>query len=228
MRKNLGPLSDIEIVEALVPVEGRLFLDIGCGPGVTARLLAERGATVVGIEPDPVQAKRNREAEATPGLTLTEGGAESLPQASDSVDGVFFFRSLHHVPADSMDRALSEAKRVVRSGGFVLVLEPSIEGTHTALMRPFHDEDEVRTQAQRCVTRAAAGPLGNSERYTSIQARSYANFEALVARFAAMSFNSITAEMVDVPVVREAFEAARCADGHVFHQPLLIDVFRVA
>ncbi|MFK8000056.1 MAG: class I SAM-dependent methyltransferase [Polyangiales bacterium] len=227
MRKDLGPLSDIEIVEALVQIDGRHFLDLGCGPGTAARLLAERGASVVGIEPDPIQAARNREAAPTPGLTLTEGGAESLPQDSDSVDGVFFFRSLHHVPMDSMDGALEEARRVVRSGGFVLVLEPSIDGTHTALMRPFHDEDEVRTAAQRCVARAAKGPLGESERYASIQERSYESFEALVARFAAMSFNSITAEMVDVPAVRQAFEAARGPDGHVFHQPLLIDVFRV-
>lgn len=227
MRKDLGPLSDIEIVETLVRIEDGHFLDLGCGPGATARLLAERGATVVGIEPDPIQAARNREAAPTPGLTLTEGGAESLPQASDSVDGVFFFRSLHHVPIDSMGRALEEAQRVVRSGGFIFVLEPSIEGTHTALMRPFHDEDEVRTQAQGCVARAANGPLGESERYASIQERSYESFEALVARFAAMSFNNITAEMVDVPAVRQSFEEARTPEGHVFDQPLLIDVFRV-
>lgn len=226
MREQLGQRTDIDIVTALVEIEGRTLLELGCASGATARRLVEGGATVVGIEPDPVQAQRNREAEPVPGLTLTEGRAEALPQADRSVDGVFFFRSLHHVPADAMHLALEEARRVVRPGGFVFVLEPSVEGSHTALMRPFHDEHEVRSLAQQALD-AVAGQLGERRQYACLQKRTYASFEEMSARFCSMSFNHFTAEIIDVPAVRQRFETARTDEGFVFEQPILVDVFQV-
>jgi ubiquinone/menaquinone biosynthesis C-methylase UbiE len=219
-------MSDMQLVRKLVNVDGLTVLDVGCGSGANARGLAELGATVVGIEPDPVQAQLNREAEPTAGVTLTEGVAQALPQPDDSVDGVFFFRSMHHVPADAMDAALVEARRVVRPGGFVFVVEPSVEGSHTAMMRPFHNEDVVRGLAQEAIGRAAGAVFSEPQQYSCVQHGRYESFEQLVSRFAAMSFNAITAEMVDVPEVRNAFEAGRQAPGFVFEQPILIDLFR--
>lgn len=226
MREQLGQQTDIDIVTALVEIEGRTLLGLGCASGATARRLVEGGATVVGIEPDPVQAQRNREAEPVPGLTLTEGRAEALPQGNGSVDGVFFFRSLHHVPTDAMDLALKEAGRVVRPGGFVFVLEPSVEGSHTALMRPFHDEREVRLLAQQALDTAAVH-LGERRQYACIQERTYGSFEEMSTRFSSMSFNDFSPEMIDVPAVRKSFAAARTDEGYVFDQPILIDIFRV-
>lgn len=226
MREQLGQRTDIDIVTALVEIDGRTLLELGCASGATARLLVEGGATVVGIEPDPVQAERNREAEPILGLTLTEGRAEALPQEDRSVDGVFFFRSLHHVPADAMRLALAEAGRVARPGGFIFVLEPSARGGHTALMQPFHDEREVRSLAQQALD-GAATHLGERRQYECVQTRTYGSFDEMSTRFSSMSFNHFTAEMIDVPAVRQRFEAARTDDGFVFEQPILIDVFRV-
>ncbi len=227
MREQLAQRTDIDIVTALVEVDGRALLDIGCGSGATARLLVERGASVVGVEPDPVQAQRNREAEPLDGLTLTEGRAEALTHKDGSVDGVLFFRSLHHVPAGAMRAALEEAARVVRPGGFIFVLEPSVEGSHTALMKPFHDEHEVRSQAQQALD-AAAPLLGERRQYAALQKRRYGSFEEMSARFVSMSFNHFTPEMIDSPPVRRRFDAGRTDDGYVFEQPILIDVFRAA
>ncbi|MFC6050724.1 class I SAM-dependent methyltransferase, partial [Methylobacterium hispanicum] len=39
------------VLETFAPIEGRRILDIGCGSGVLARALAERGAAVTGIDP---------------------------------------------------------------------------------------------------------------------------------------------------------------------------------
>jgi ubiquinone/menaquinone biosynthesis C-methylase UbiE len=225
MRTDLGEMSDMQLVRKLVNVDGLTVLDVGCGSGANARGLAELGATVVGLEPDPVQAQLNRQAEPTANVTLPEGRAHALPQPDDSVDGVFFFRSMHHVPAEAMDAALTEAKRVVRPGGFVFALEPGIKGSHTAMMRPFHNEDVVRGLAQEALGRAATDCP--PQQYSAVQYGRYDSFEQLVSRFAAMSFNAITAEMMDVPVVRDAFSAGHQDDGFVFDQPILIDLFRV-
>ncbi len=228
MRKPLGELSDIEAVDTLVDVAGLELIDVGCGSGATARLLAERGATVVGLEPDPVQAAQNSKAEPTPSVTLVEGHGEALPQEDDSVDGVFFFRSLHHVPAANMDDALREAERVVRPGGFVFVVEPGMEGTHFEMMRPFHDEGPVRTLAQEALARTASEIFATHEQYECLQYGRYESFDALVARFSSMSFNDIDPASIDVPEVRASFDSAQTDSGYVFDQPILIDLYRVA
>ena len=92
-RKNLGERADVAAVAALTPVAGLTLVDVGCGAGRTAHELAALGASVIAIEPDPIQAAKNREAEPAPGVAFLEARAEILPVASGSADGVFFFRS---------------------------------------------------------------------------------------------------------------------------------------
>src|SRR5690606_19945714 len=96
-RQDLGERSDSAAVCELVDVAGLKLVDVGCGPATVSREFARLGAEVLGVEPDPIQAEKNRQAEPLAGFTFAEGGAEELPLESGSVDGVFFFRSLHHV-----------------------------------------------------------------------------------------------------------------------------------
>ena len=154
-RKDLGELSDVAAVTAMTSVTGLRVVDVGCGAGKTTRELAALGATVLAIEPDPIQAAKNREAEPAPGVTFFEARAESLPADSGSMDGVFYFRSLHHVPIDAMEAALAEAARVLKPDGFLCVMEPGMDGTHFPVMRPFHDETRVRTAAQAALRNSA-------------------------------------------------------------------------
>ena len=112
--EDIGEATDYEVMDRQVTVDGLRLLDLGCGAGALTRALAERGAQVVGIEPDPIQAEKNRRAEPVPGVSFVEGGAQDLDIDDASVDGVFFKYSLHHVPADAMDAALAEAVRVLK------------------------------------------------------------------------------------------------------------------
>ncbi len=48
----------------------------------------------------------------------------------------------------------------------------------------------------------------------------------MVTFFTSLSFNDISREMIEVPEVREHFEAARTNDGFVFDQPTLLNVYR--
>ena len=153
--EHWGESTDLAVLDRLVQVGGRSLIDVGCGGGALARALVERGATVLGVEPDPVQAARNREASETPGVSFAEGRAESLPVGDGAADGVIFGRSLHHVPQAAMRPALKEARRLLRSGGFLYVLEPVMEGAFSAVMKPFHDETEVRRQAREALTDSA-------------------------------------------------------------------------
>jgi ubiquinone/menaquinone biosynthesis C-methylase UbiE len=131
------------IVAAFAPLAGKRLLDVGCGAGVLARLLSDRGARVGGVDPNVEAVALAREA--VPAGSFHPAGAEALPFAGDSFDGAIFLNSLHHVPEPTMHRALEEAARVV---------EPLAEGSFFFALRSVEDETDVRTAAQETLRRA--------------------------------------------------------------------------
>jgi len=117
--------ADPEYTEQIVPLVGDLLagrgrvLDIGAGEGQLARVLAARGVEVVGV--DPTGAQIHEAARRGGGPTYVRSGAEELPLAGASFDGVLACLVFEHI--ESMDTAVAEAARVLRPGGrFVLML----------------------------------------------------------------------------------------------------------
>ena len=98
-------------------------LDIGCGPGYLAEdmaaLVGPEGF-VHGIDPSPamlaIAARR-----ALPHMELSEGDALSLPVPDESFDAAVSTQVYEYV-AD-IEGALREARRVLRPGGRLLVLD---------------------------------------------------------------------------------------------------------
>lgn len=224
---DLGETSDVGAVRGVLALDGLRVADVGCGPGLISRELARAGARVLGIEPDPIQAEKNRAAEPFPGLSFAEARAECLPVEPGSLDAVFFFRSLHHVPVPAMDAALAEAARVLKPGGTLCVVEPGMEGTHFPVMRPFHDETVVRNAAQAALARTAAKLFASARHYRWVQYVRYPDFAAMVSRVTGQTFNSITRDRVETAEVRALFEAGQTAAGdYAFDQPMLMAVYR--
>jgi SAM-dependent methyltransferase len=105
-----------QIVGEHVPAGSRI-IDIGGASGLHAAALAERGDTVVLIDPVP----RHVEAACRYGtFTAMLGDARSLPVDDDSFDAAMLLGPLYHL-FDRRDRlrAWAEAIRVVRPGGWV-------------------------------------------------------------------------------------------------------------
>ena len=227
-RIDLGRRDDIDALAALVSLQGLDLVDVGCGPGLTSRELAARGATVLAVEPDPIQAGKNRDADPVEGLRFVQAGAECLPVADASVDGVLFFRSLHHVPIDLIDAALHEAARILKpETGFLCVAEPGITGRHFAVMRPFHDETRVRAAAQESLGRISRRLFREEAFYHYEMLYRYASFEALADHFLGTTFNDIRRENVENDTVRALFESGLTAQGdYAFDQPMLLNLYR--
>ena len=225
---ELGERSDIDAVGAVATLDGLRVMDVGCGPGDIARAMAASGASVIAAEPDPIQAAKNRASPPLENISFIEAGAERLPVPTASIDGVFFFRLLHHVPVETMDAALAEAARVLKPEiGFLCVVEPGMTGTHFRVMRPFHDETIVRTEAQAALARTASQLFQEEARYRYTMTPRYPDFEAMVTRVTGQTFNDIRREWVETDGVRALFEAERTDAGdYAFDQPMLLNLYR--
>jgi ubiquinone/menaquinone biosynthesis C-methylase UbiE len=101
-------------------VEGLRVLEIGCGCGVGTQLLLERfgAAHVLAVDLDPdmlTRAVRRLKRYVPARVTLAVADAARLPAGDESVDAVFDFGIVHHVPR--WRDALAEVRRVLRPGG---------------------------------------------------------------------------------------------------------------
>jgi SAM-dependent methyltransferase len=111
------PLYERIFTETRV-THGTHLLDVGCGPGLAARLAAQRGARVAGLdvsEPSLLIARSR-----TPQGDFRHGEMEDLPWADSSFEVVTSFNAFQF--AENMAHALHEAARVSKPGGRVAMV----------------------------------------------------------------------------------------------------------
>jgi ubiquinone/menaquinone biosynthesis C-methylase UbiE len=111
-------LNDIEF-----PSDSRV-LEVGCGTGPVCRVLADipNVAEVVGVDPSPFLLDKARELTVENSLiTYQEADGKSLPFEDSRFDVVILHTLLTHVT--DPEQVLSEAKRVLRSGGWLGVCD---------------------------------------------------------------------------------------------------------
>jgi SAM-dependent methyltransferase len=93
-------------------LSGATVLDVGAGTGIATRLLRDRGARVVAVEPGAGMAAQLRAG--APDLPLVRASGDALPFAAGAVDFVTYAQAWHWTdPA----RSVPEAMRVLRPGG---------------------------------------------------------------------------------------------------------------
>lgn len=102
--------SELLAVQELLP-EGGDWIEIGVGSG--------RFASKLGIKTGVEPAEGIATLALKRGITVLKGRAEELPLDGESVDAAFLITTLCFV--DELDRTFTEAFRVVRPGGAVIV-----------------------------------------------------------------------------------------------------------
>ena len=212
-----------------MPLAGARVLDVGCGDGTFVRELARAGAQVTGVECSEAQLTSCLQAPSVGGEQYVVGVGQALPFETAVFDATVLRASLHHVPVESMEQALREARRVTRSAGEIFVFEPLTSGSHFELVRPVDDETTVRGQAQAAIARSIAGGwLSRSHEQTFIADVVYASLDALRSRVVAIDATRAATFAAVEAEVRRVFETAgvACEGGRRFSQPFRLDVLR--
>jgi SAM-dependent methyltransferase len=102
--------------------DGRVgsLLDLGCGTTYYWSLLGDRCERIVGVDISPSMLGEGR-GELGERLAAEVG---ELPFDDEVFDAVLAVDALHH--ASRLDRALGEARRVLRRGGLFAAVEPNV------------------------------------------------------------------------------------------------------
>jgi len=101
-------------------------LDMGCGPGVSTALLAEKGRPrlVAAFDFDAAMVERaRRRLRGDPRVGLLVADAARMPFPDGLFDAVFVLGVVHHIP--EWRTALREVARVLKAGGRFGFAEPS-------------------------------------------------------------------------------------------------------
>ncbi|HEX4008600.1 MAG TPA: class I SAM-dependent methyltransferase [Solirubrobacteraceae bacterium] len=157
-------------------------LDAGCGSGRTLQELVEYGA-VSGIELSEEAAELARERALG---EVEVGRLEELPWADETFDLITCLDVIEHVPDDVV--ALTELRRVVAPGGWLLVTVPAYQ----ALWSQHDEANHHYRRYSRAALRGAAASAGWELRRMS-------------------SFNSLL--LAPAAAVRLARRRARSSDG---------------
>ena len=105
------------VADALAPRSGERALDLGCGTGRVAELMAPSGATVVGIDlaPGLIETARERAAERGLDIDYRVGDCEQLEDPDASYDAVGSSVGIMFAPHHQA--AASELARITKPGG---------------------------------------------------------------------------------------------------------------
>ena len=98
--------------------------DLGAGEGMISQLLAERARKIYCIDSSKSMVRVGKELAKKNNLlnlSYKQGDIENVPLAKGSVDLALMSQSLHH--AQRPEKALSEASRILRKGGQLVVLD---------------------------------------------------------------------------------------------------------
>lgn len=130
-----------EVVRRAVSLPGDRVLDLGCGNGNLIRMLREvKRASCWGADLSP---QMIREAGKNLGdkVNLAVADAAALPYGDGQFDIVICNASFHHYTEP--ERAVEEIRRVLRTGGTLILGDPTIPGrlARKLLNRAVHKRD---------------------------------------------------------------------------------------
>jgi ubiquinone/menaquinone biosynthesis C-methylase UbiE len=224
-----GVIHESEVYHRVLPLDGAHIIELGCGPAVHTRAIAESGrpASILACEVDTIQHEKNLAISDLPTVTFCHAGAQAIPAGDASADIVMMFKSLHHVPLEAMDGAMQEIRRVLRPGGVAYISEPVYAGDFNEVLRLFHDEKAVREAAFATLHKAVdEGVLELVGQHFFNTPNDFDNFAEFEHRIIGVTHTDHQLSPELLQAVRERFEGFMGPEGARFTMPIRVDLLR--
>src|ERR1035437_1840160 len=130
-----------EVVLALQQACGlrpqHLIADVGCGPGLLAKIFLENGNRVVGVEPNrEMRIAGENYVAGHPNFSMVDSSAEATGLADASVDFVVAGQAFHWFRPDD---ARVEFARIVKPEGWVVLVWHDRDTESTPFLRAYED-----------------------------------------------------------------------------------------
>jgi SAM-dependent methyltransferase len=195
------------------------WLDVACGPGLVARAMAPKVASVVGVDVTPAMVELARAEAAAAGLANVEfrlGDVGRLDLPDDAFDGAICRFAFHHIPVPG--RVLAEMARVVRPGGWVVVSD-HVSDAETDLAAWHEEIERLRDPSHwDCLTIARRRAMGERLGLALVDERLQPNlldYEDWIARGSTGPANRalIDLAMAERPEGTPTFSLAPAGDG---------------
>jgi len=220
---------EAEIYDRLLSLDNKHILELGCGTAEITRNIATSGTNrnITALEVDEIAHANNLQITDLPNVTFALAGAQEIPLENDSIDVVFMFKSLHHVPIELMETSMREIRRVLKPGGMAYISEPVFAGEFNQVLRLFHDEQKVREAAFSTVQKMV------NEGFFSLVEETFFNVPVRYENFAEFEHHTINAthshHRLDeklYALVKQRFEQHVGDDGAHFLAPIRVDLLQ--
>jgi O-antigen biosynthesis protein len=134
-------------------VQGRAVLDLACGTGYGAALLARYGArSVTAVDISEKALEEARQRHARPGVTFLQGDALD-PPVNEPFDVAVSFETIEHVA--SPEKVLDELRRSLKPDGTLVCSTPNRDVSNPGMSRydkppnPFHIVELTRKELRK-------------------------------------------------------------------------------
>jgi len=106
-----------------IPIEGKQVLEVGSGRGGGANYIAQflKPASYIGLDLAQNAVNLANKLHCLSNLKFIQGSAEAIPLADNAIDVVVNVESCHAY--GSVDKFLNEVKRVLKPGGYLLLVD---------------------------------------------------------------------------------------------------------
>jgi ubiquinone/menaquinone biosynthesis C-methylase UbiE len=218
---------ETDVYHRLLSLDGKHILELGCGSAAITRDIATAGPNrkITALEVDTIAHEQNTRIMDLPNVDFVLAGAQNIPLDDESVDVVFMFKSLHHVPLTAMSQAMQEIRRVLKPGGLAYISEPVYAGDFNEILRLFHDEKAVREAAfaalQQAVNEGLFRPADELFFYSPMV---FENFEDFENRIIGTTHTKHELDDELYALVKQRFMAHVGDEGACFDMPIRVDL----
>jgi len=119
-------------------IREKRVVDIACGEGYGANLMADIAGSVHGIDISEEAILHARSKYVRPNLVFSVGSVDSMPVATGSTDVVVSFETIEH--HDRHEAMMTEIKRILIPKGLAIISSPDkyVNTVKTGVVNPYH------------------------------------------------------------------------------------------